>query len=125
MSHDGLVHDRFGCLPITLDDEYVCVWNGKDKEPCALQVHNVKGKKIVRVKKICREWCRLLASKPAFTRPLTNLQIWKEWTAAKEEEIKSMATKISKDTMKQQAAPASHKLGVSWKCTIIWNHPPE
>ena len=93
MSDDGGVHDRFGCQPITLDDSYVCVWNGKDKEPCALKVHNVKGKKIVRVKKTCKDWCRLLTSKPAFKRPLANLQIWKEWTVAVQEEITSMKTK--------------------------------
>ena len=93
MSDDGGVHDRFGCQPITLDDSYVCVWNGKDKEPCALQVHNVKGKKIVRVKKTCKEWCRLLSSQCVYNRPLANLQIWKEWTVAIQEGIESMKTK--------------------------------
>ena len=93
MSDDGGVHDRFGCQPITLDDSYVCVWNGKDKEPCALQVHNVKGTKIVRVKKSCHEWCRLLTSKPAYKRPFRNLEIWNEWKVAIGERFESMTTK--------------------------------
>ena len=96
MSHDGGVHDRFGCQPITLDDSYVCVWNGKDKEPCALQVHNVQGKKIVRVKRACHEWTRLLTSKPVYTRPLKKLQIWNEWKAAIVEAQENMKTKKRK-----------------------------
>ena len=93
MSDDGGVHDRFGCQPITLDDSYVCVWNGKDKEPCALQVHNVKGTKIVRVKRSCHEWCRLLTSKPAYKRPFRNLEIFNEWKVAIGERFESMTTK--------------------------------
>ena len=93
MSDDGGVHDRFGCQPITLDDSYVCVWNGEDKEPCALQVYKVGDKKMVQVKRTCPEWCRLLASKSAARRPLGRLQIWDKWKVATEEGIESMKTK--------------------------------
>lgn len=103
MSDSRGISDCLGCQPITFDDSYVCVDNGKDKETCALKVNNVMGKKIVRVAKGCHEWCRLLTSKHVYERPFSNLQIWNTWDAAVEEAICQMKFKKRKHENLEEA----------------------
>ena len=124
MSDDGGVHDRFECQPITLDDSYVCVWNGKDKEPCALQVHNVKGKKIVRVKKGCREWCRLLSSQCVAHRPLANLQIWKEWEVAIDEGMENLKNKKRRHETLETNENQENTTMTKWRRKKFTDHHP-
>ena len=81
-SHSYAMAAEGDVASVAFVEDMICIMNGSDHEPCAVKVHKVQGKDMLRVSRQCKEWCRLLASKPLYTRPFARLGIWKAWDDA-------------------------------------------
>ena len=61
---------------------WVCIRNGVDKEPCAIQTYKYLGGTFVRIDRLDGDWCRLLTSKAPYTRPFAKTTLFSVWKAA-------------------------------------------